>query len=176
MAIMSDTEFDQTGELVDETEEAQEEVRPRRSRKVKFGIIEVAENSGDNGTDGQPEPEAGTGGGPKPQDPSGQNYGNGEAPLGPEGSLSQVRPVEPSGLATNPSLSGNVTGNDDENVTEDTAENEETDEATDTEDFRQRQEPPVVDRDARRAMIRTENTEAARATVKWTNSKAAKLQ
>ena len=62
MAIMSDTEFDQTGELVDETEEAQEEVRPRRSRKVKFGIIEVAENSGDNGTDGQPEPEPGTGG------------------------------------------------------------------------------------------------------------------
>ena len=115
MAIMSDTEFDQTGELVDETEEAQEEVRPRRSRKVKFGIIEVAENSGDNGTDGQPEPEAGTGGGPKPQDPSGQNYGNGEAPLGPEGSLSQVRPVEPSGPDANPSLSGNVTGNDDEN-------------------------------------------------------------
>ena len=64
-------------------------------------------------------------------------------------------------------------------ITEDTAENEETDEATDTEDFRQRleaPEPPVVDRDARRAMIRTEIMEAAGATVKRTNSKAAKLQ
>ena len=126
----------------------------------------MAENSGDNGTDGQPEPEPGTGGGPEPHNPSGQNYGNGEAPLGPEGSLSQVRPVEPSGLAANPSPSGDVTGNNDEN--EDTAENEETDEATDTEDFRQRLEAPelpVVDRDARRAMIRTEITEAAGATV-----------
>ena len=44
MSLKTNTEFNRAGELLDET---QEEVGPRRSRRVKFGIIKVAKNSGD---------------------------------------------------------------------------------------------------------------------------------
>ena len=138
-------------------------------------------NSGDDaGTDGQDGPAAG--GGDNLPDPSRQNYGNNEGALsGLEGSQSQVSPMPP-GLAANSSFSGNQPDDIAEHNTEEHVDEDGDEEATSAEEFRQMlesPEPPVADRDARRAMIRTEIVEATQAKAKRNTSKttkAAKLQ